>query len=229
MRTAGPGGPETAACKAFCIDVVEIFSLLHQTLANAKAHENEGFPPDGIAWLNTLIEMCVTRAIDSCLAYVSSVLQLIHRQHPEALKSKEKIELDYILQFGSMDELVRALVERKVHALSYRSLTDLDEYLSERLGLSLFSNEDQRVRAVLLVDVRNLIVHNRGFVNRVFKERNPKSTQALGDRVRFNESTTESDLLFLIEWVMDLDIRLAQKFGIPTSPRIPGPKLADIS
>jgi hypothetical protein len=154
---------------------------------------------------------------------VSNALQLVYRHRPEALKSNEKIEIDYVLEFASMDELTKELADRKVASLSYRSLADLDTHVSDKLGISLFSSEEQRVHTIRLVDIRNLIVHNRGVVNRMFKVRQPGSSEKLGDRVRF---TTDAfpELQFLVGWIADLDVRISEKFSLPTQPRVPRPK-----
>jgi hypothetical protein len=199
--------------------------LVQATVANALLLENRGIEPERAGVGRLLFKMCLVRAVDSALAYMSAVLELIYHQYPGALRSKERVDVDYVLQFNSAEDLLHALIERKVHGLSFRSLTDLDEYVSQNLGLSLFANKEQRARAVRLVDVRNLVVHNRGVVNRIFKERNPKSDEAVGDRISYNHADALGELLFTIDWIMDLDFRLIQKFKVPTKPRVPRPKI----
>ena len=227
LKTAGAGGAETAPCKAFGDDVVEIVALLRAV--GAKSLLFEGIESERAAVGRLLFEMCLVRAVDSALAYMTAVLQLVYHQYPGAMKSKEKVDVDYVLQFNSAKDLLHALIERKVHGLAYRNLTDLDEYLSNTLTLSLFASEEQRARAVRLVDVRNLVVHNRGLVNRIFKERNPKSDDAVGDRISYNYSAALEELSFSVDWIMDLDLRLSEKFKVPTQPRVPRANIALLS
>jgi hypothetical protein len=228
LKTAGKGGLETGACKVFADDMVEIVSFLRATMANILVLKKQGVEHDPAAMAHITVEMCLGRAVDSCLTYISNVLQLIYRCQPGTMKSKEKIEIDWALQFDSIEELIYALAERKVHELSYRSLTDLDDYLMTQHGISLFSEKGHRSRAGQLVGIRNLIVHNRGYVNRIFKERNPESTAALGDRVRYTLPEAINEMGFLIDWIMDLDFRICGKFPVAKQPRTARPKIAPL-
>jgi hypothetical protein len=63
----------------------------------------------------------------------------------------------------------------------------------------------------------------------MYKERNPKSTMSLGDRVRYGHLEALAELQFLIDWIMDLDVRISEKYDLPTQPRIPRPKIADLT
>jgi hypothetical protein len=97
-------------------------ALLSGSIANASALQNRGLEVDYSAFGPVLFEMCVNRGVDACLPYVSDVLRLIHGQHPDTLKSSEKLDIEFVLQFSSMDELLTALLERRAHSLSYRRL-----------------------------------------------------------------------------------------------------------
>jgi hypothetical protein len=127
-----------------------------------------------------------------------------------------------------LTDLIRDLAERKVHELSYQSLTELDKYLSEHFKFSLFHNNEQRSHAVRLVDIRNLIVHNRGIVNKLYKKRQPMSTEQIGDRLRYVGSSALEELIFLIDWIADLDIRFYEKFGLPVQVRVPRPRIESV-
>lgn len=60
-----------------------------------------------------------------------------------------------MLSHESMDELVRALAERRVDRLAYRGLRELAADLKDTLGLVLFDNEDDLPRAERIVETRN--------------------------------------------------------------------------
>jgi hypothetical protein len=144
LRTAGAGGGETAACKAFGDDVVEIVRTIRATIANAEGIRTAGGEPDLSAVGNALFEMCVNRAVDRALTYVTHALHAVFRKYPASAQAKEKIDIKFILGFTSTDELVDALVERRVHELSYQSLNDWDGYSKANLKFSLFASDEQR-------------------------------------------------------------------------------------
>lgn len=228
LRTAGVGGAETAACKFFGDDIVDVMKVIRATLSNLKATGSLGGQPDANAISSILFEACLTRVVDRALTYVSSSLHAVFRKYPASAQAKEKVDLTFVARFTSIDELLEAMLERRVHELSYRSLSDLDEYFQTTLKFSLFSADEQRKRAVRLVAERNLLIHNRGIVNRIFLERTNDSSLAIGDRIQYDAEAAMSELEFLLDWVCDLDIRLIEKFGLGTQLRTPREKIENV-
>jgi hypothetical protein len=70
--------------------------------------------------------------------------------------------IDTILEHAAMDDLLASLVERRVNDLSFKGIRALADYLSDRLAFDLFDSQDDLQRAVRIVEIRNLIAHNRG-------------------------------------------------------------------
>lgn len=69
-----------------------------------------------------ILQMMLCRAVDSFLTYISELLALTYRTKPEMLKSGETVRLDVILQYQAMEDLVSALVERRVSQLSFQGV-----------------------------------------------------------------------------------------------------------
>lgn len=231
LRSAGVAGAETVACKLFGDDIVEVLKVIRAVLSNLKTISTLRGQPDVEAISSILFEACFTRVVDRALTYVAGSLHAVFRKHPASAQVKEKVDITFVSGFASIDELVEAMLERRVHELSYRSLIDLDEYFQTTLKFSLFSSgssDEQRKRAVRLVAERNLLVHNRGIVNRVFLERTHGSSLRVGDRIQYDAEAVFRELRFLLDWVCDLDIRLIEKFGLETQPRTPRENIEDV-
>ena len=162
-----------------------------------------------------LKQMMLCRAVDNYLAYVSEIMALIFTTKPETLKSEETIKLDVLLQHETMDDLISTLAERRVERLSYQGMGDLAAYLFERLGFSLFEQDDALERAVRIVEIRNLIVHNRAVVNRRFASRLPDSPAKLGETLEITAYGVLDDLEFLAQSCSEIDERAASKFDLP--------------
>jgi hypothetical protein len=162
-----------------------------------------------------LLQMTLCRAVDNYLAYVSELLALVFRTRPETMKSREKVELDMVLQHKSMDDLVSWLAEKRVNELSYEGMRDLSAYLSKRLRFELFDEKDELDHAVRIIGFRNVIVHNRGVVNRVLLSRLPGLDKKLGETIELDPDTMRSALVFLAQSVFDIDTRAAIKFDLP--------------
>jgi hypothetical protein len=166
--------------------------------------------------LQLFLQMMLCRSVDNFLTYVSELLALIFQTRPEMLKSNETAKLEMILQFKTMDDLISALVEKRVSDLAYQGMGDLSKDLSRKIGFDLFEKQEDLERAVRIIEVRNLIVHNRAIVNRLFLSRLPGFTASLGDRVDMEGKAVLDDIEFLASSVSDIDKRAIEKFGLPT-------------
>jgi hypothetical protein len=66
------------------------------------------------------------------------------------------------------------------------------------------------------VDIRNIITHNRGVINRFFIQRNPRFAVDLGKRVVLSKDDSSAMLSTLGYCARQLDIRASKKFGLET-------------
>lgn len=168
-----------------------------------------------------IYQTMICRAVDNYLTYIAEFLALIFRTRPETLKSNETVKFDELLQHSTMEELINSLAEKKVEKLSYEGMRDLASYFQERLGLKLFDSNDDFQRAVFLIEVRNIIVHNRGMVNLIFKSRVPWFPIELGEpiKLKLDSDHPEDDVFahvaFLAKSVREIDQRAAEKFRLP--------------
>src|SRR6266545_6126446 len=155
---------------------------------NERERHRQLLEQEGIGALKTLrsfaqllLQLVAARGADDFLLYISELLALVFRSRPETLRSNEQVRLDLILQHDTMENLVSDLAERKVQSLSYQGMRDVATWVQERLGLKLLSNPVSLERTVRIIEVRNLIAHNRAVVNRLFLTRVPDSPAAIGD------------------------------------------------
>ncbi len=161
-----------------------------------------------------LAEMIWCRGVDNFLTYVSQLLGLIFRSRPEMLRSSKMITLDTVLEFDSMDDLIDHLAEKRVHDLAYAGLASLQETLEREIGFSLFPKVDRMKRAVLIVEDRNLITHNRSVVNDVYIKRTGADWVKPGDKQQVGLICAIRCLRFLAAAVVDIDTRAQGKFSL---------------
>jgi hypothetical protein len=224
-QIVGPANSETAASYRFNDDLWELTKLMRAAVCHAAVLDDSlrggtGYYYDRNAIGPLFFEMCLTHAVDSAVTYIGDVLHTIYKAYPGALPSGDKVDVSYILQFTSVEDLTEALIERKVHQLAYQRLTDLDDFLKKNFGISMFVTDQQKLRAVALVDFRNLVVHNRGVVNRLYNQRQPDTNYALGQRITFSQIEAVDATHDLFSWITELDTRLIAKFALPTQPRL---------
>jgi len=194
----------------------------------AKKAQDAGIMTDDDAWLSWTGEMASyhplvehmihCHAVDNFLTYVSDLISLAYRTRPEMLKSTESVKLDEILEYTTMEDLVSYLVDRKVNELTYQGMRRIDSYLSGRFSFRLFEKEATSKNAVRIVEARNVIVHNRGFVSHIFISRVPDCALKIGQRLEITWKTLFEDLTFLSTSASDIDARAIQKFNLRAAP-----------
>jgi len=163
-----------------------------------------------------LFEMALCRSVDNYLNYLSELLALIFKTRPQALKaSQQSVPLETILAHSDYGELLGAITEERVIGLSMKGLGDLNAYLEKQLGFPLFDDPDELAFCVLTVEKRNLIVHNRGVINRRYLRNVQRSSGALGERIILDGDSLIQDMGKLAVAALTTDPRVAAKFGIP--------------
>ena len=162
-----------------------------------------------------LRELVITRTVDNFLCYISDLLALIYSIKPQMLRSAEQERLDFILQFTDMNQLRSAIAEKRVERLAYLGVRELSEYTEEHMSFRLFESEEQRERAALIVEYRNICVHARGIVGRTSTRRFPVLTASLDQPLLLTSESVTSDRKFIEDCVFAIDERAIQKFSLP--------------
>lgn len=170
-----------------------------------------------------MTEMALSRAMDSYLVYLSELLSMIFRAKPETLRSSEQVTLDFVLSQSSRAELIAALIDKKVNQLSYQGMRDLSTFLSKRLNFDLFKDKRSLEHAILLVEMRNIIVHARGIVNNTFVQRVSKPPVEVGERISLSIFDLKNHMRFLSESVSEIEERAHRKFAIKLPYKVPRP------
>jgi hypothetical protein len=148
IKLAPPGVPLPSAAQKHVDDYRE--GRIPQPMDTLSSH------------LPLLFELIFCRVVDSFLNYISEILMLIFETKLEMLKSSEKISIEELFEYQTREELLGALTERKVIALSFKGLVELNDDLVKKLDFQLFMSSDGFERARVLVEKRNLVIHNRG-------------------------------------------------------------------
>lgn len=168
-----------------------------------------------------LAQLVITRAVDAFLLYLADLLALIFRTRPETLRSSQQVRLETILQHSSMEDLIGYLADGQVQDLSYQGMRALTTWLEDRLGLKLFEGRESMDQAVRFIELRNLIVHNRGRVNRLFLTRVPDYPTPLNHIASFSVTEIFDGCEFFARAVGDIDSRAILKFDLPATSTKP--------
>ncbi len=160
-----------------------------------------------------LLEMLYCRYIDTYLNYITGFLTTVFIHRPDTLRSNDTITVSEVLEYRNFDELIRYIADKRVHQLSYKGFFDLTKYVSEKLGFELISQKDDFNRLRVIIEIRNLITHNRGIVNEIFLSRTSEVTWKYGDKITLSTDEVISVIALLTRLVRDIEIRGAKKFN----------------
>lgn len=105
-------------------------------------------------------EVFLVRHVENYLSYLSALLFAVFVERPEAMRSQEKVDLEFVLEHKSWESLVRGLAERKVDALSYASFDRLADFFNDHFHLSICSQKDRPI-IMEYIETRNISVPRR--------------------------------------------------------------------
>jgi len=175
-------------------------------------------------------EMIFCRGVNSFLTYLSDLMTLIYEKYPKKLPSNKQTTYGFCIEHHMAGDLISALAEQTVMELTHQSFEALAKYFNKNLDLVLFAEDAHLANAGLCVDLRNVITHNRGIINRFFIQRNPRFAGDLGKRLVLGEEERREMLSTLGYCARQLDVRAIKKFGLEAiqpdfknSPSAPSP------
>jgi hypothetical protein len=122
---------------------------------------------------------------------------LIHNKN--SLKSNSKTTFDAILQFDSMEQLVKYLAKIEADSIGYGSIEDVAKYYESKFNIKLkyFANWKLIVEATYR---RNLLIHNKNITNEIYCKLTGFDTVGveLENDIDYIQKVTESLLMFNI-------------------------------
>jgi len=160
-----------------------------------------------------LIETILVRHIENFINYLSAVLFEIFTTRPETLKSSDKVEVSKVLEHDSIESLVREIAEIKVDSLSYSSFSKMSDFFEERFKISLASKEDIQLIHEY-IEIRNISVHNRCFINKRFIARTNIEHDNLGKKKELFSDQLDILIPKLAEIVKTTDVLIRRKMKV---------------
>lgn len=172
-------------------------------------------------------ERMLCAVVETLLWYLAALLRTVFTLHPYQMLARSKstdtdglrvdagesaVPLRAILEYETREQLLASIVDDKVDRLSYRSLKSLDAYFREALKLSLTDDKTLLQSATRAVAMRNLLVHNRGLVNRRFRSLWGDDAPPLGHRVNVDDTFLRETYEVVETLVDDLDARAVWKY-----------------
>jgi hypothetical protein len=155
---------------------IELFRWLADILQSAGAPDKlvdklrEGLKP--FVHIRYLMEMVVVYLVTIEEAFVTDYLRALFHVRPSLLRTEKKLDLTFeeACDLGSYEALRNYLENSAIEPLTHGGIDELSSYFEKRLNLRLeeFPNWGKVREASYR---RNLIVHNKGEVNKTYREK----------------------------------------------------------
>lgn len=99
-----------------------------------------------------------TTLFDSFLTDTARFLYLLH---PLSVGKDVQVSLGELVNYGSLNEAIEAIANKKVFELGYKSFQDRIEVLKKRFKLSFSLTVDERKELIRITELRNNAIHNQ--------------------------------------------------------------------
>ena len=162
------------------------------------------------------LELFLSRLVDNFQCYIVSVIREVLNVQPRVLVSSQPtLSLEYVFQFQNIEDLQADVVEAKVNDLSYQGFQKLKQWCLER-SIPIIVDSVFEAKLVELISIRNIIVHNRGIIDKKYLRTHRDSKFEFGKLREIDvDELFESDNI-LHKVVSDTDIAIQGKFNLPT-------------
>jgi hypothetical protein len=178
--------------------------------------QNLSFREEWQSFRRLWLRLMLCSAVDNFQTYLSEMLQAVFTSRPETLKSSEKVEVQDVLQYASIEEFIEASAERKVQNLTSRGFPKLRDYFVDRLGVRADLTDDTLASTTAAIALRNLFVHHRGRVTRQFLGQTSWNNVSLGDLIVLDRDDAGALCRNLQAAAKAFDEAFVSHFGIQT-------------
>ena len=126
----------------------------------------------------------------------------IYRHRPETIYYGKTANSD-IFSFDDLNDLKRHVIEKNIIGLGYKRIEELNKMLSSKLGIRLTMSKISQRRLARIVQIRNVISHNRGLVNHVFASRVGAKIDRVGEPVKMPSMVSADRYLMALAKAFD--------------------------
>lgn len=151
--------------------------------------------------------------VTSFECYIKDVVKFIYSKNINILKIKSKsVAYDKLLSFKDLDDIHGYLIEKECHSLGYMSYDELADYFLKKLQVDFSGSGVNKEGIIEILSMRNVLIHNRGVVNRAFLESTRTRKYKLGDEIKIDEKIVENSLGLLMKQAKYIDSRVSKKY-----------------
>ncbi|RNI40066.1 hypothetical protein EFY79_01835 [Hanamia caeni] len=155
--------------------------------------------------------------------FLNQTLFLILSNNPQLLSNEKRTIQYHELVKYSKEELIQSTIERFIHELSYKSISERIRQMNSMFNLELdfteiqqpdifFSSNINLIELTEIFSIRNIIIHNQGIVNKLFVDNNTSSKYKVGDQINLDSDRIEKYTLGLSKYASSISRQTMMNF-----------------
>jgi hypothetical protein len=140
--------------------------------------------------------------------YLNQSLTLLFLIYPKVLASEKKTVPYHQFILNNKDDLLKSIIEKEIYEISYKKIDERIKYLSHKFQLdfeytefeiAFFSHKINLNELVEAYAIRNIIIHNKSIVNKIFIENVTNSKYKIGDIITVDKGLVDRLTLTLLK------------------------------
>ena len=128
--------------------------------------------------INSLLLVYLAALFD---AFVSDTVRAIMLYRPEVIRSSKQLTYEDILRFDNFSALLSSMIEREIVDFTYKSFKDQSNFIEDKFGIDIGNSGIKTDEICEILATRNLLIHNKGIVNKIYKDTVPDCEFKIGD------------------------------------------------
>ena len=188
-------------------------NVISGILSQLKSEDSEKFMSEMPLVKRHNTELLFSFLMDNFQTYLHELTLELFNFRPEVLAGGS-IKNSLVFSHPDIDTLKKTIIEKTVLDLGYRNISDIDKYFDEKFGFKIVDGWLQEKRLARLIQIRNVIAHNRGKINALFISKVGAKYDVEGQPVGIPD--IHSTDRYLIDLAQSIDRRAIDKFGLPT-------------
>ena len=139
------------------------------------------------------------------------------------MKSDRKVSYKFILELDDSKSIIENLIEKEIQDFGYNSIRKQFEILEkkyniqfeEETGNNVWSKNLNKINFKLITEIfstRNIVLHNRGVINKTYLSINPETDFNLNDNRTITEDYLRDSIIFLAFTAFNITRSIKNKF-----------------
>jgi len=160
---------------------------------------------------NFIRNMSLAYLVTELESYLKGVLKTSFEKKPMLLATcKKSINYEELTKYSSIEDVREDIIEKEIYAILYRDIEEISRYFEQKFNIKLSELTDWETFKEVFYR-RNIIVHNSGIVNNIYRLKTGYKAKKKSLEVSY--SYLNKSIQVFDEFAQNLAEQLYQKFG----------------